>query len=124
MVLSEAEAVNAGELTAVSPQQAKERSAGVLIKPPYFKRFFKQLWTLLYHKQGTSAMLTNFCSTLCCWETALLTVHMLPAARVILRNRVSTIIRLVVAPFLFILLVFVIDRAISSGNQSIVGMMF
>ena len=55
---------------------------------------------------------------------SLLTVHMLPTARVVLRNRISTIIRLVVAPFLFILLVFVIDRAISSGNQSIAGMIF
>ena len=32
--------------------------------------------------------------------------------------------RLVVAPFLFILLVYVIDKAISSGNQSIAGMSF
>ena len=43
------------------------------------------------------------------------------AAKVALRNRSSTIIRLVVAPFLFILLVFIIDKAITSGNQAIAG---
>ncbi|KAL0019978.1 hypothetical protein WJX79_005180 [Trebouxia sp. C0005] len=81
----------AGQPSAVSPQQTAEHPPGVLAKPAYYKRFFKQLWTLLYHKQ----------------------------ARVAFRNRTSTLIRLVVAPFLFILLVYVIDKAISSGNQSI-----
>lgn len=41
------------------------------------------------------------------------------AARVAFRNRGSTIVRLAVAPFMFILLVFVINKAISAGNQSI-----
>ena len=52
----------------------------------------------------------------CC--TSLLTQACF-AARVAFRNRGSTIVRLVVAPFLFILLVFVINKAISAGNQSI-----
>ncbi len=60
--------------------------------------------------------LCNFCTS-----HYLLCNHMLPAARVAFRNKTSTLIRLVVAPFLFILLVYVIDKAISSGNQSIAG---
>ncbi len=57
MVVSEAEATMAGDLSAVSPQQIAERPPGVLAKAPYYKRFFKQLWTLLYHKQGMLAFL-------------------------------------------------------------------
>ena len=57
MVVSKAEATMAGESSAVSPQQTDEQPPGVLAKPPYYKRFFKQLWTLLYHKQGMLAFL-------------------------------------------------------------------
>ena len=49
MVVSEAQAPTA------DLQQAPGGAPGVLVKPPYYKRFFKQLWTLLYHKQGTSS---------------------------------------------------------------------
>ena len=52
MVVSEAEAATVGGLAAEHPVQASDKRAGVLVKPPYYKRFFKQLWTLLYHKQG------------------------------------------------------------------------
>ncbi len=58
MVVSKAEATTAGEPSAVSPQQTAEHSPGVLAKPPYYKRFSKQLWTLLYHKQGMLAFLS------------------------------------------------------------------
>ena len=57
MVISKAAATMAGEPSAVSPQQTDELPPGVLAKPPYYKRFFKQLWTLLYHKQGMLAFL-------------------------------------------------------------------
>ena len=55
MVVSEAEAALAGAIApaAVTPQIAAGKPRQVLVKPPYYKRFFKQLWTLLYHKQGT-----------------------------------------------------------------------
>ena len=52
MVVSEAEAAMAAGHSAVSSQRRAERSPGVLVKPAYYRRFFKQLWTLLYHKQG------------------------------------------------------------------------
>lgn len=121
MVVSAAEATMAGQPSAVSPQQTAEHPPGVLAKPAYYKRFFKQLWTLLYHKQGMLAFLGFQLSSLCT-SHYLLNNHKLSAARVAFRNRTSTLIRLVVAPFLFILLVYVIDKAISSGNQSIAGM--
>ena len=112
MVVSAAEASPADLQPAVG---APRGAPGVLVKPPYYKRFFKQLWTLLYHKQGTHSHSSQSCSShyrltcSCC------------AAKVAFRNKSSTIIRLIVAPFLFILLVFVIDKAITSGNRSIAG---
>ena len=55
MVVSTTEAALAGGVVAVP--QAGGKPAGVLVKPPYYKRFFKQLWTLLYHKQGRHSIL-------------------------------------------------------------------
>ena len=123
MVVSKAEATMAGESSAVSPQQTDEQPPGVLAKPPYYKRFFKQLWTLCTtSKACLHFWVFKFGNS--CTSHYLLSSHLLSAARVAFRNRTSTLIRLVVAPFLFILLVFVIDKAISTGNQSIAGMKF
>ena len=71
MVVSEAEAATVGGHAAEHPVQAADKRAGVLVKPPYYKRFFKQLWTLLYHKQGKNhghiirALLTIYSIGLC-----------------------------------------------------------
>ena len=67
MVVSEAQAPT-NDL-----QAAPRKAPGVVSKPPYCKRFFKQLWTLLYHKQGSQPLqqaevhtytpnLTGFCA--------------------------------------------------------------